>query len=72
MRDTQYGGKIAEAGDVVRCKGMSVRIEAIYNQEYYKGEGFGIEFVDSMGNYRYWKQWCDGGELIPVNKEVIL
>lgn len=54
--------KIAEVGDVVACKGIRAEIAKIFYQECY--EGWDIEFIDTKGVYRHWKQYFDGGELI--------
>lgn len=48
-------------GDIVTCKGISATIKEITFQEYWEGEGYYVEFTDTNGNYRNWKQWTDGG-----------
>lgn len=58
--------KIAEVGDVVCCRGR-YEIETILSQFYCDNtsieHGFFLEFIDTDGNYHYWKQYCDGGYL---------
>lgn len=54
--------KTAKIGDVINCMGMSVIIAHIFYQEY--DEYWDIEFLDTNNNYRHWKQFWDGGELI--------
>ncbi len=59
----------AKAGDTVRCPLIrrDVIIAEIYSQDYYgdgPDEGWQIEFKDTGGTYRAWKQRCDGGTLI--------
>lgn len=60
--------KEVKPGDAIRCMGITVVIEKIYYAHYFGGghddDGWMIEFVDSNGNYRYWKQYLDGGEII--------
>lgn len=53
---------IAKIGDVVNCMGLSVTIAHIFYQEF--DEHWDIEFLDTNGCYRHWKQLWDGGELI--------
>jgi len=55
---------LAKIGDIVKAKGISVEIAEINYQEWYKEEGWNIEFMDTNDNYRSWKQQFDGGELI--------
>lgn len=59
----------AKPGDIVDCPLVRkpVTIEKIYSQDYYgpaKDEGWQIEFEDTTGEYRAWKQRWDGGKLI--------
>ena len=59
----------AKPGDVVVCCGIRATIKEIYYQDYYDGpewgphQGWMIEFRDTEGNYRYWKQQYDGGHI---------
>ena len=53
---------IAKIGDVVNCMGLSVTIGHIFYQDF--DEHWDIEFLDTNGCYRHWKQLWDGGELI--------
>lgn len=54
-----------EPGDTIVCKGIRVIIKEIMYQDYYDGEGFNTEFIDANGIYRSWKQYIDGGKVIP-------
>ena len=60
-----HGSKTLEVGDKVKCKGITCTIAEITFQEYWEADGFYTEFLDTIGNYRNWKQWVDGGEVIP-------
>ena len=68
MITTEHNNKILEVGDIVICQGIQVTIAEITFQEYWKDEGFYAEFYDTNGCYRNWKQWVDGGEVIPKEK----
>lgn len=50
--------------DKIKCQRQLVTISEIISQNYYDRDGWFIEFLDANGHYRYWKQYCDGGELI--------
>ena len=67
---TNNGNKILEVGDTVVCKGIRATIASITFQEYWGDkEGFHTEFTDTNGIYRSWKQWTDGGYIIPKESE---
>lgn len=68
MSVLEDGNKTLEIGDKVRCKGTTCTIKEIAFQEYYEGYGFVTEFRDTNGVYRNWKQWVDGGEVIPKER----
>ena len=57
-------------GDKVRIQGRTYEISKILYQDYYErgadDDGWMIEFIDTKGGYHYWKQYLDGGKLIPV------
>lgn len=53
----------AEIGDMIRALGMTAIIGEILYQDCYDGI-FDIEFIDTQGVYRHWKQEYDGGRLI--------
>lgn len=57
-----------EPGDTIICHGVKATIEKITFQEYWEGDGFYTEFTDTNGVYRNWKQWVDGGKVIPKEK----
>ena len=63
MRKNEYGKTIAEPGDKIKACGFLVTIEKIMYQDFWRD--WDIEFIDTCGNYRHWKQGFDGGELIP-------
>lgn len=56
----------ARKGYCIACMGVTVTIEKILFQDFYKD--WDIEFIDTEGNYRHWKQSIDGGKLIPKSK----
>jgi len=53
----------AKVGDKVSAMGITAEIGQIIYQFYFNG-AWDIEFVDSYGNYRHWKQEFDGGKLV--------
>ena len=49
-------------GDVVHCKGITCEIKEISFQEPWEWrEAYCLEFYDTNGIYRSWKQSIDGG-----------
>lgn len=54
-----------EPGDTIVCKGIEATIKKIEYQAYLHDDGFITEFIDTNGNYRNWKQYLDGGKVIP-------
>lgn len=55
--------KVNLKGAIVACMGIRAEIDKILYAEYWDRYGWDIEFIDSKGNYRHWKQNEDGGEL---------
>jgi hypothetical protein len=56
-----------KAGDMIKVRGITRTIKEIISQDYYGDrDGWYIEFVGTDGKYGYWKQGCDGGQLIRV------
>lgn len=62
--------KSARKGDKIHCMGITVEIDRILYQDYY-ADAWDIEFFDTSGNYRHWKQSLDGGQLIRRKKQLI-
>lgn len=56
------------AGDIVKVNGIKYEIAEIFYQFYSErgadDDGWLIEFIDTKGNYHYWKQYLDGGKLV--------
>lgn len=51
-----------KVGDIVHCYGIVCEIAEIKYQEPWEWrEAYYIEFMDTNGNYRSWKQNFDGG-----------
>ena len=61
--------KKAMPGDIVSCKGIKATIAEIHEQYWHCLDGCGIEFTDTNGRYRMWKQHADGGRLIRVTSK---
>lgn len=62
------GNVQCKIGDVVRVNGRDYVIAEITYQDFWErgadDDGWMIEFIDNKGDYHYWKQYLDGGELI--------
>jgi hypothetical protein len=61
-------GKL-EIGDCIVCKGLTITIAKIYEQDHYdrcgdRPELWYIDFVDTNGKYRSWHSAEDGGRVI--------
>lgn len=56
------------AGDIVKVNGIKYEIAEIFYQFCSErgadDDGWLIEFIDTKGNYHYWKQYLDGGKLV--------
>ena len=59
----------AQTGDIITCKGIKTVIDKIHYQDFYKSDrndgtcDWDIEFEDTNGKYRHWKQYFDGGKI---------
>ena len=53
MRDSVKGATII-------CGGIVAVVDKVF-YAYKEREGWDIEFIDTNGNYRHWKQWDDLG-----------
>ena len=60
-------------GDVIKAHGITAVIDRILYQEHHEGfvsrhyttpEEWCVEFFDTNGNYRHYRSWLDGGEVI--------
>ena len=56
----EHDRKKLEPGDVIVCGGSGSGKTMSVSEE-----GFQIEFYDTNGKYRSWKQHIDGGRVIP-------
>ena len=54
MRDSVKGATIV-------CGGIVAVVNKVLYAEYWDRYGWDIEFIDTEGNYRHWKQWDDLG-----------
>lgn len=62
--------KNVKRGDRIHCNGITVEIGKVVYQDYYAGT-WDIEFFDTQGNYRHWKQALDGGHLVRQKKKLV-
>ena len=54
MRDSVKGATIV-------CGGIVAVVDKVLYAEHWDRDGWDIEFIDTLGNYRHWKQWDDLG-----------
>ena len=59
-----------QKGDKIHCSGITVEIAAVLYCDY-SFHAFDIEFIDTDGNYRHWKQEQDKGYVIYKDNERI-
>lgn len=58
-----------EKGDYIQCQGILVKIDLIHYQEPWEWrKSYYIEFTDTQGIYRSWKQALDGGKASTENE----
>lgn len=62
--------KQARKGDKIACMGEVVTIDKVLFADYCMGT-WDVEFIDTDGNYRHWKQYFDGGQLIMKHKRAL-
>ena len=55
-----------EINDIVKVNGREYEVEKVLHCEFWDGNGYDAEFIDTNGHYHHWKQEEDGGELIKV------
>ena len=61
-----------QAGDTIKTKGVTATIKEIAFQEPWEWrEAWYLEFTDTNGIYRNWKQSCDGGKAYDKNGKEI-
>lgn len=59
------GNTLVHEGDSIVCNGLKVTIgEIVYQDECARDGERDVEFVDTRGWYRHWKQHLDGGYVI--------
>lgn len=51
-----------QPGDIIECKGLKVVVSKILYQNNFDNQ-YILEFEDTNGNYRSWKQHVDGGKI---------
>lgn len=57
-----------EVGDIIICGGIKAKIKSIAFQEPWAWrDAYYLEFTDTNGVYRSWKQNFDGGEAYDSN-----
>jgi hypothetical protein len=55
-------------GTVIKAQGTTATVDRVLYSEKWHDE-YDIEFIDAKGNYRHYKQWDDGGEVILPDKK---
>lgn len=57
-------------GATIHCMDISVVVDKVL-YAHHETIGWDIEFIDTVGQYRHWKQWYDGGEIIFPTKKLV-
>lgn len=57
-------------GATINAMGISVTIDKVL-YAHHENIGWDIEFIDTAGRYRHWKQWDDEGEIIFPTKKLV-
>ena len=59
------GNMLVREGDSIVCGGVTVMVaEIVYQDESAMDGERDVEFIDTKGWYRHWKQSLDGGYVI--------
>lgn len=54
-------GEKIQKGDFIEVGSVRVEVKEVYGQNFFFDDGYMVEFVDTKGVYRNWKQHKDGG-----------
>ena len=68
MTDKNYAN--IPRGTIIKVPTMRITAtidKVIYSEKWH--DDYDIEFIDTHGNYRHWKQWDDGGTIIFPDKK---
>lgn len=57
-------------GARINAMGISVTVDKVL-YAHHETIGWDVEFIDTAGQYRHWKQWYDGGEIIFPTKKLV-
>lgn len=57
-------------GARINAMGISVTVDKVL-YAHHESIGWDVEFIDTAGQYRHWKQWYDGGEIIFPTKKLV-
>lgn len=57
-------------GATINAMGISVTVDKVL-YAHHETIGWDVEFIDTAGQYRHWKQWDDGGKIIFPTKRLI-
>lgn len=57
-------------GATINTLGISVTVDKVL-YAHHETIGWDIELIDTAGQYRHWKQWDDGGEIIFPTKRLV-
>jgi hypothetical protein len=57
-------------GATIHCMGLSVVVDKVL-YAHHENIGWDVEFIDTAGQYRHWKQWDDGGNIEFPTKKLV-
>lgn len=57
-------------GATISAMGISVVVDKVL-YAHHETIGWDVEFIDTAGQYRHWKQWYDRGEIIFPTKKLV-
>lgn len=57
-------------GATIHCMGIIATVNKVL-YAHHESIGWDIEFIDTAGQYRHWKQWDDGGSIKFPTKKLV-